>query len=199
MEDPLSLDRQVCFALAAASRSVIALYRPVLEPLGLTHPQYLVMLALWERSPRTVRGIGDALALDSATLSPLLKRLEAAGLLTRSRSAADERAMDVALTPAGAALRKQALAVPGQIVERLGLPLAQLERVRDELTELLAAARDSSPRGDGGERHSGLGSGHDLPRGDGRAGRADRSGPGVERLPSAPRARPHARRARGTQ
>ncbi len=141
MEDPLSLDRQVCFALAAASRSVISLYRPVLEPLGLTHPQYLVMLALWEHSPRTVRGIGEALTLDSATLSPLLKRLEAAGLLTRQRNSADERAMDVALTPAGTALRERALAVPGQIVERLQLPLEQLERVRDELVTLLAAAR----------------------------------------------------------
>ena len=76
--DPLALDRQVCFALAAASRSVIALYRPVLQPLGLTHPQYLVMLALWERSPRTVSDIGTTLLLDPATLSPLLKRLEAA-------------------------------------------------------------------------------------------------------------------------
>lgn len=141
MEDPLSLDRQVCFALAAASRSVIALYRPVLEPLGLTHPQYLVMLALWEQSPRTVRGIGEALTLDSATLSPLLKRLEAAGLLTRQRNRSDERAMDVALTPEGTALRERALAVPGQIVERLQLPIEQLERVRDELVTLLAAAR----------------------------------------------------------
>src|SRR6186713_891212 len=121
--DPLALDRQVCFALAAASRSVIGLYRPVLEPLGLTHPQYLVMLALWERSPRTVRDIGAALYLDPATLSPLLKRLEAAGLLTRARSAADERALDVALTPAGAALRAEAEKVPAQIVARLGMPV----------------------------------------------------------------------------
>jgi hypothetical protein len=74
--DPLALDRQVCFALATASRSVIALYRPVLQPLGLTHPQYLVMLALWERSPRSVSDIGAALLLEPATLSPLLKRLE---------------------------------------------------------------------------------------------------------------------------
>jgi DNA-binding MarR family transcriptional regulator len=85
--DPLALDRQVCFALATANRSVINLYRPVLEAIGLTHPQYLVMLALWERSPRTVRDLGDALLLEPATLSPLLKRLEAAGLVTRARSA----------------------------------------------------------------------------------------------------------------
>src|SRR6187551_3994608 len=101
MMDALALDRQVCFALAAASRSVIGLYRPVLEPLGLTHPQYLVMLALWERSPRTVRDIGESLYLEPATLSPLLKRLESAGLVTRTRSSTDERALDVALTEAG--------------------------------------------------------------------------------------------------
>jgi DNA-binding MarR family transcriptional regulator len=138
--DPLALDRQVCFALAAASRSVIGLYRPVLAPLGLTHPQYLVMLALWERSPRRVGDIATALYLEPATLSPLLKRLEQAGYLTRSRTAEDERALDVALTPEGEALRARALSVPGTIVERLGVPVAQLERVRDELTALLAAA-----------------------------------------------------------
>ena len=138
--DPLALDRQVCFALAAASRSVIALYRPVLSPLGLTHPQYLVMLALWERSPRTVTDIGAALFLEPATLSPLLKRLENAGLVTRKRSALDERALAVELTADGAALRTQAEKVPGQIVERLGLPLTELERIRVELTKLLEAA-----------------------------------------------------------
>ena len=141
--DPLALDRQVCFALAAASRSVIGLYRPVLAPLGLTHPQYLVMLALWERSPRRVGDIAAALYLEPATLSPLLKRLEQAGYLTRSRTAKDERALDVALTPDGEALRERALTVPGTIVERLGVPVAQLERVRDELTALLAATRES--------------------------------------------------------
>src|SRR5690606_22628665 len=101
------------------SRAVIGLYRPVLEPLGLTHPQYLVMLALWERSPRTVRDLGEALYLEPATLSPLLKRLEHAGLVTRSRRADDERSLDVTLTPAGIALRAKAESVPGQIVERL--------------------------------------------------------------------------------
>jgi DNA-binding MarR family transcriptional regulator len=138
--NPLALERQVCFALAAASRSVIALYRPVLDPLGLTHPQYLVMLALWERSPRTVADIGDALYLESATLSPLLKRLEQAGLITRARSEQDERALAVTLTPAGVALRARAELVPGQIVQRLGMPLAELESIRDSLTGLIAAA-----------------------------------------------------------
>ena len=138
--DPLALDRQVCFALAAASRSVIAVYRPLLEPLGLTHPQYLVMLALWERSPRTATDIADALLLEPATLTPLLRRLESTGLVTRERSARDIRALDVKLSPGGQALRAKAELVPAQIVERLGVDVAELERVRDSLTRLIAAA-----------------------------------------------------------
>ena len=139
-QDPLALDRQVCFALAAASRTVISLYRPILAPMGLTHPQYLVMLALWERSPRTVRDIGEALSLEPATLSPLLKRLESAGLLTRTRKLGDERSLDVELTPDGRALRARAETVPAQVVKRLGMPVAELEATRDALTRLLAAA-----------------------------------------------------------
>ena len=138
--DSLALDRQVCFALAAANRSVIAVYRPVLERIGLTHPQYLVMLSLWERSPRTVRDIGDTLLLEPATLSPLLKRLEAAGLVTRSRNARDDRALDIELTTDGRALRSEAEAVPGTIVEKLGLPVAELEEMRDSLARLITAA-----------------------------------------------------------
>lgn len=147
MPDPLALDRQVCFALAAASRSVIAVYRPVLAPLGLTHPQYLVMLALWERSPRTVRDIGAALSLEPATLSPLLKRLESSGLITRARKLGDERALDVELTEAGRKLRAKAEAVPAQIVETLGLDLNELEETRDALTRLLQAANTANARG----------------------------------------------------
>jgi DNA-binding MarR family transcriptional regulator len=139
MQDPLALDRQVCFALAAASRSVIGLYRPVLEPLGLTHPQYLVMLALWERSPRRVRDLSDDLRLEPATLSPLLKRLESAGLLQRLRDADDERALKVTLTEKGRALRAEAEAVPLQIIERLGMTVEELEAMRDGLLTLLAA------------------------------------------------------------
>ena len=139
--DPLALERQVCFTLAAASRSVIGLYRPVLEPLGLTHPQYLVMLALWQRSPLMVREIGEALLLEPATLSPLLKRLESAGLVTRARSAADDRALDVELTPRGREMREEALSVPARIVERLGMSIPELEGIRDGLTRLIEAAR----------------------------------------------------------
>lgn len=139
--DLLALDRQVCFALAATSRSVIGLYRPILEPLGLTHPQYLVMLALWERSPRTVRSLADALYLEPATLTPLLRRLESIGYLTRARNAANERELKVTLTEAGAALRERAERVPVAVVERLGVPLEALEELRDRLNETLAATR----------------------------------------------------------
>jgi DNA-binding MarR family transcriptional regulator len=136
----LALEDQVCFALAVASRSVIALYRPILEPLGLTHPQYLVMLALWERDPRTVRDLSAALQLEPATLSPLLKRLEASGYITRARSLEDERALDVRLTPAGRALRAEAERIPHRVVEELQLPLAELEALRSSLHRVIAAA-----------------------------------------------------------
>ena len=89
--DVLALENQVCFALTVAARTTVALYKPLLEPLGLTHPQYLVMLALWEENPRTLRSLAEALRLEPATLSPLLKRLEAAGYLRRDRSATDEQ------------------------------------------------------------------------------------------------------------
>jgi DNA-binding MarR family transcriptional regulator len=139
-DDPLALERQVCFGLAVAARTVIAHYRPVLEPLGITHPQYLVMLALWERSPRTVTDISEALYLEPATLSPLLKRLEAAGLLTRARSSSDERALAVTLTAEGTALRTLAQEVPGKIVDRLGVPVSELQSIRAALTKLIEAA-----------------------------------------------------------
>ncbi len=138
--DPLALDRQVCFALVTSARRVVSVYTPILEPLGLTHPQYLVMLALWESSPRRVRALADALLLEPATLSPLLKRLESAGLLERRRDPDDDRALAVSLTPAGVALRERALAVPGQVMERLGIGIAELERTRDALNALLAAS-----------------------------------------------------------
>ena len=115
-EDLLALENQVCFGLAVAARSVIALYRPLLEPLSLTHPQYLVMLALWERDPRSVRDLGEALQLEPATLSPLLKRLEATGYVERKRSTSDERALEVTLTDSGRALRAEAEKIPPQIV-----------------------------------------------------------------------------------
>lgn len=138
--DPLALENQVCFGLAVAARSVIALYRPVLEPLNLTHPQYLVMLALWEREPRSVKDLSDALLLEPATLSPLLKRLEANGYVERRRNTADERALEVTLTSAGRTLRAEAEKIPPQIVERLGLPMDDIVGLRESLQAIIAAA-----------------------------------------------------------
>ncbi|AZG46481.1 MarR family winged helix-turn-helix transcriptional regulator [Gordonia insulae] len=139
-ENPLLLERQVCFALAVANRSVLKIYRRLLEPLGLTHPQYLVMLALWETSPRAVKEIGHVLQLDSATLSPLLKRLEAAGLVVRSRRGDDERNVDIALTDAGRELRTQALDIPPAVVAALGVDMSDLEELHSVLTRVNAAA-----------------------------------------------------------
>lgn len=139
--DLLSLERQVCFALAVANRSVLAVYRPILEPMGLTHPQYLVMLTLWEQSPRTVTEISRTLQFDPATLSPLLKRLETAGLVTRSRHIDDERQVHIALTTAGKRLRARAEHVPPAVIERLGIPLPELENLRDALHRVNEAAR----------------------------------------------------------
>ncbi|GAA4198178.1 MarR family transcriptional regulator [Microbacterium oryzae] len=136
MTDPdalLKLDNQLCFAIVTAARNVVSIYRPVLEPLGLTHPQYLVMLALWEESPRTLGEIATALALEPATASPLVKRLERQGLVRRERSARDERRLEIGLTEDGAALRERALAVPEQIMARVGLDVAQLAALRDAL------------------------------------------------------------------
>ena len=139
--DLLALDRQVCFALAVASRTVISLYRPLLEPMGLTHPQYLVMLALWEDEPLRVSELADRLSLEPATLSPLLKRLEAGGLVTRRRDPHDERAVAITLTPAGRRLRRKAERIPPAVVARLGIEVSELEDLRDRLTTVIDAAR----------------------------------------------------------
>ncbi|MEV4810265.1 MarR family winged helix-turn-helix transcriptional regulator [Micromonospora avicenniae] len=138
--DPLALEEQVCFALSVAARSVVAVYRPLLEPMGLTHPQYLVMLALWQHAPLSVRELSRLLQLDPGTLSPLLKRLEATGYVHRERAAADERSLAVTLTAAGEALRAQAEQIPPAIVERLGLPVAELRQLHAALTTVIAAA-----------------------------------------------------------
>jgi DNA-binding MarR family transcriptional regulator len=138
-EDPLALDRQVCFALSVASRSVIAIYRPLLKPYGLTHPQYLVLLALWDKAPRTVKDLCETLRHDPATLSPLLKRLEALGYVTRERNRDDERALTVELTDAGREFRKEAEKIPYQVVEELGMDLAELEQLHAALGRVIAA------------------------------------------------------------
>ena len=139
--DPLALERQVCFALSIAARSVLAIYRPLLEPMGLTHPQYLVMLALWGRSPLSVKELGEMLQLDAPTLSPLLKRLEAAGLLTRARDPRDERQLRIELTQQGHDLREMALKVPPAVVARIGVELGELQDLQQALVRLNEAAR----------------------------------------------------------
>ena len=139
--DPLALEQQVCFALSVAARGVVAVYRPLLEPMGLTHPQYLVMLALWQQAPLSVRELSGLLQLDPGTLSPLLKRLEASGYLRRERDPADERSLAVTLTPAGQALRARAEQIPPAVVARLGLPIEELRRLHASLTQVIAAAR----------------------------------------------------------
>ena len=139
--DPLELERQVCFALSVAARSVVSLYRPLLEPIGLTHPQYLVMLALWQHAPLSVRRMSELLQLDPGTLSPLLKRLEAIGYVHRRRDPADERSLAVTLTDRGRELRAEAEKIPPAIVARLDMPMAELEALHAALTRVIAAAR----------------------------------------------------------
>ena len=138
----LRLDRQLCFALYSASSLVTRLYRPLLEPLGLTYPQYVAMLVLWEKAPQTVGSLGEALGLDSATLTPLLKRLEAGGLVSRKRDPADERRVLVEPTAAGMALREHAREIPRALLCQL--PLSQDEAVdlHGTLTRLSQALRE---------------------------------------------------------
>ena len=134
----LLLDEQLCFALYAASRRMTAAYRPLLEALDLTYPQYLVMLVLWERDGLTVRELGERLQLDSGTLTPLLKRLEQAGLLGRRRRQSDEREVEITLTEAGHSLYARAAEVPRCLAERLCMSIEAFTRLRDELKSLAA-------------------------------------------------------------
>jgi len=138
----LQLDHQLCFALYSASLAMTKLYKPLLEPLGLTYPQYLAMLALWQDDDLTVSGLGERLQLDSGTLTPLLKRLEAAGFVTRLRDAADERRVRLQLTPAGRALKAGARAVPEAVacasgcrLDELAALTARLRALRDQITD----------------------------------------------------------------
>jgi MarR family transcriptional regulator, organic hydroperoxide resistance regulator len=141
---PQDLSKQVCFALYAASRAVTARYRPILDRYGLTYPQYVALLVLWEHGETTVKDLGSALMLDSGTLSPLLKRLEAAGLVTRTRNAGDERSVVVSLTKAGAALQKQASGVPGELARATGMSPTDLAALRDTLAALTATLTEGN-------------------------------------------------------
>jgi DNA-binding MarR family transcriptional regulator len=139
--DPLALERQVCFALSVAARNVVAVYRPLLEPMGLTHPQYLVMLSLWQHGQLSVKDLSRLLQLDPGTLSPLVKRLEVAGLVSRGRDPRDERALAIVLTDAGRALREQAERIPAGIIDRLGMDVDELTTLHGALTEVIAASQ----------------------------------------------------------
>jgi MarR family transcriptional regulator, organic hydroperoxide resistance regulator len=138
----LHLDEQLCFALHSAARAYDAVYRRILADSGLTYPQYLVMLVLWQHGEMSVKGLGEHLRLDSGTLSPLVKRMEAAGLVRRERSADDERSVMVLLTPDGAALRERALTIPHETLEATGLDREGLFELRSRLKRLTAALEE---------------------------------------------------------
>jgi DNA-binding MarR family transcriptional regulator len=138
------LAQHLCFALYSASGLMTRLYRPLLEPLGLTYPQYLTMLALWEHAPRTVGEVGETLGLDSATLTPLLKRLEANGMVTRRRDPADERRVLVEPTPRGQALRESAKAVSAAMRCHSPLDGDELKSLHHTLTRLIGGLREAS-------------------------------------------------------
>jgi DNA-binding MarR family transcriptional regulator len=132
----VALDDQLCFALYAASRAVTARYRPMLEAIGLTYPQYLVMMLLWESDHQTVGQLGSRLALDSGTLSPLLKRLTGAGLVTRHRRVEDERSVSIALTDAGRALREKAFAISEEMIGAIAFDTGEFAELMDRLRVL---------------------------------------------------------------
>jgi MarR family transcriptional regulator, organic hydroperoxide resistance regulator len=140
----IALDDQLCFALYAASRAVTARYRPMLEAIGLTYPQYLVMMLLWEQDNQTVGQLGTRLALDSGTLSPLLKRLTAAGLVTRHRRVEDERSVSIALTDAGRALRERAFSISESMIGAIGFESDDFH----DLMERLRVLTDRVSRGE---------------------------------------------------
>jgi MarR family transcriptional regulator, organic hydroperoxide resistance regulator len=135
-EQALRLDNQICFAVYSASHAFNRVYKPLLDRLGLTYPQYLVMLALWERDNIPLKDIGQRLFLDSGTLTPLLKRLEAASLIKRTRSTEDERQVLIELTQAGHALREQAEAVPQSILAASACSVGELIAMKNEIVAL---------------------------------------------------------------
>ena len=148
-DDPsawLALDRQLCFAIYSTSLAMTKLYKPLLEPLGLTYPQFLVMLALWQQDGQTVSQLGERLTLDSGTLTPLLKRLEASGLLQRLRDATDERRVLLRLTPDGRSLKTRAQHVPRAVASATGCGLDEIASLTARLQALRARLTDSPHR-----------------------------------------------------
>jgi MarR family transcriptional regulator, organic hydroperoxide resistance regulator len=141
----MALDEQLCFALYAASRAMVGCYRPMLDELGLTYPQYLVMLVLWERGEATVGAIGAELQLETGTLSPLLKRLEGTGFIARRRVESDERSVLVSLTPAGRALEERVPPMQRRVGEAAGLTGSEVESLRETLHALTVQLRGTRP------------------------------------------------------
>ncbi len=145
--NPLRLDAQLCFSLYAASRAMTGAYSSLLAPLGLTYPQYLVMMVLWEADGISVKDIGGRLQLDSGTLTPLIKKLEAQGLVTRARDDQDARVVRVSLTRTGRTLERKAQSVPHALVCQLGMALPAVARLRKELTALTQTLREANAEG----------------------------------------------------
>jgi len=135
----LALDRQVCFALYSASRATTAVYRPMLDELGVTYPQYLVLLVLWEQDGRGVKDICAELDLDTGTLSPMLKRLEGLGFIERRRLSTDERRVEIHLTETGSAMRAKALDIPRKLAEKTGMNVDDLVKLKESLDALTSA------------------------------------------------------------
>ena len=144
IEKELSLENQVCFALSVAARKVVGAYRPVLEPLGITHPQYLVLLVLWEKTPVSLKVLSQRLTLEPGTLSPLVKRLEGLGLVRRKRDLFDERTLSIELTEKGQALKGKARDVPKQVKERLNLSEAQLIELHKQVNAFIVAVDEQT-------------------------------------------------------
>ncbi|WP_028045824.1 MarR family winged helix-turn-helix transcriptional regulator [Cellulomonas sp. URHE0023] len=139
--DPLAVEAQLCLAVSAASRALVGRYRPLLAPLGLTHPQYLAMLALWQHGELSLKELASLLELEPATASPLVKRLEALGLVSRRRGSADERVLVIALTERGRAMRQDAVGIPSAMLADLQMTRATLDEIRAGVDLLLAAVK----------------------------------------------------------
>ncbi|MBO9553025.1 MarR family transcriptional regulator [Cellulomonas sp.] len=144
--DPLAVEAQVCLTVSAAARALVGFYRPLLAPLGLTHPQYLAMLALWQYDRLSLKELAALLHLEPATTSPLVRRLEAMRLVRREKDPDDERALAIVLTDAGREMRASAVDIPATMVERLGLERAQIDEIRRAAELLVAACAAATPQ-----------------------------------------------------
>jgi DNA-binding MarR family transcriptional regulator len=138
MGEQLKLSNQVCFPVYMLAKEIVSRYRPFLEELGLTYPQYLVLLVLWEEDGQTLSQIGEKLHLDSGTLTPLLKRMEQKHIIVRTRNSTDERSVNITLTPQGKDLREKALAVPKQLIDAMKVPLEELSQFKNRIDHLLS-------------------------------------------------------------